>query len=71
MKIDLTGYKQVGRDTVPYWYSKCDVYAFVFRKNPWVNLGFYNMRSIPLVYRNAVIDLLSIDECIFMIEKGE
>ncbi len=71
MMIDLTGYKQIGRDSVPSWYARTNVFCFVFRRNPWVNIGFYNMRQIPLVYRNAMVDLLTNDNAIFMVEEGE
>lgn len=68
--IDLTGYKQISRDYVAKWYAKQDVYCFVFRQNKYVNVGFYNMRKIPLIYRNAMVDLLTNDNAIFMVEEG-
>jgi len=72
MRVDLSQYRAVPKTQIRrYWKLKRTVYAYVHEKNPWVSKGFYDLWKTPLIWRNAMFDILSCDEVDFVVRKEE
>lgn len=70
--INLAEFKEVSKvQAIRLAAAGENAYAFVYRTNDFVPKGLFNLRTIPWIWYQGIIDLLTSEQVNFVVRKEE